>query len=387
MKLLRYSIKNSFARKLTSLLTVLGVGLVVFVFCAVLMLSNGLEQVLVDTGEADNVVVIRQSATTEVVSILWRQMADVVKADPSIAVDESGAPLFAGELVVLINKPRKSDGGAANLTVRGVDEASLKVRPHVKLAAGRWWREGTSEIVAGVKLAENFEGCQLGDQIKFGAREWTIVGLMEADGSGFESEIWGDVDQLMAAFERPVYSSFVFRLKDPTTFEATEKRLEGDRRLTVDVIPEIEYYRRQSQSFTTFIGILGTVISIVFSLGAIVGAMITMYAAVANRTREIGTLRALGFGRVSILGAFLTESLLIAFAGGLIGIACANILSLREVQTTNFDTFAEIAFSFRMSLGIAGKALVFALVMGIVGGFLPAVRASRFRIINALRAR
>ena len=385
--LLKYSLRNAVSRKLTFTLTVLGIGLVVFVFSAVLMLSHGLEKAMVETGNPDNVVVLRNSASTEVVSIISRSSADIIKADPAIATDESGAPLFAGELVVLINQPRRSDGEPSNVAVRGVGKESLAIRPQVKLVEGRMWRPGTSEIIAGVKVAKNFSGCGLGETVRFGMRNWTIVGLFEAGGSGFESELWGDVDQLMDAFQRPVFSSLVFRLKDPADFQAVESRLESDRRLTVDVMPEIEYYHRQSSTFTLFIGTLGTVISIIFSLGAIVGAMITMYAAVANRTREIGTLRALGFSRPSIWMAFLVEAVAIAFVGGALGVLVANLLSLKEVSTTNFDTFAEVAFSFAMSPRIAVSAMIFAIIMGLVGGFLPAVRASRLKILDALRAK
>jgi ABC-type antimicrobial peptide transport system permease subunit len=301
--------------------------------------------------------------------------------------DSAGAPMFASELVVLINQPRRSNGDETNITVRGVDEMSLKLRPQVRIVQGRMWRPGTSEIIAGRKAAENFVGCGLGETVRFGQRQWTVVGVFEADGSGFESEVWGDVDQLMDAFQRPVFSSLIFRLKNPDDLPVVKARIENDPRVTLQVKPEIQYYREQSEVFANFIQVLGTVISIVFSLGAIVGAMITMYAAVANRTREIGTLRALGFSRTSVLTAFLTEAIIIGLVGGLIGILFANLLAFREVSTTNFSTFAEVAFSFRMSPRIAVEALGFALIMGIVGGFLPAVRAARLRVINSLRAR
>jgi ABC-type lipoprotein release transport system permease subunit len=385
--LISYSIKNSFARRLTSILTLLGISLVVFVFAAVLMLANGLRQALVETGTPGNVVALRQAASTEVVSIIYRNQADVVKADRAIMTDSAGAPMFASELVVLINQPRRSNGDETNITVRGVDEMSLKLRPQVRIVQGRMWRPGTSEIIAGRKAAENFVGCGLGETVRFGQRQWTVVGVFEADGSGFESEVWGDVDQLMDAFQRPVFSSLIFRLKNPDDLPVVKARIENDPRVTLQVKPEIQYYREQSEVFANFIQVLGTVISIVFSLGAIVGAMITMYAAVANRTREIGTLRALGFSRTSVLTAFLTEAIIIGLVGGLIGILFANLLAFREVSTTNFSTFAEVAFSFRMSPRIAVEALGFALIMGIVGGFLPAVRAARLRVINSLRAR
>ena len=385
--LISYSIKNSFARRLTSLLTLLGIGLVVFVFAAVLMLANGLRQALVETGTPGNVVALRQAASTEVVSIIYRNQADVVKADRAIMTDSTGAPVFASELVVLINQPRRSNGDETNITVRGVNEMSLKLRPQVRIVQGRMWRPGTSEIIAGRKAAENFVGCGLGETVRFGQRQWTVVGVFEANGSGFESEVWGDVDQLMDAFQRPVFSSLIFRLKNPDDLPVVKSRIESDPRVTLQVKPEIQYYREQSEVFANFIQVLGTVISIVFSLGAIVGAMITMYAAVANRTREIGTLRALGFSRTSVLTAFLAEAIIIALVGGIIGILFANLLAFREVSTTNFSTFAEVAFSFRMSPQIAMEALGFALIMGIIGGFLPAVRAARSRVINSLRAR
>ncbi|MDZ4723155.1 MAG: ABC transporter permease [candidate division Zixibacteria bacterium] len=385
--LISYSIKNAFARKLTSTLTIFGIALVVFVFCAVLMLSNGLQQTLVDTGSDNNAVVVRKSANTEIVSILPRDMADIVKSDPGIARTEDGTPKFAGEILVLINLIKRSNNEPSNVPVRGVSDISIAIRPNVKVVEGRMWQPGTSEIIAGAKVSKNFKGCGIGEKVRFGQREWTVVGIFEAGGSGFESELWGDDDQLMSAFERPVFSSFTLQLAQGETIDELKKRLEADRRLTVDVMSEVDYYKKQSKSFTDFINILGMVISIVFSLGAIVGAMITMYASVANRTVEIGTLRALGFSQGSVLFAFLIESLSIATIGGLIGIALASFLQWMEVSTTNFDTFAEIAFPFEMSAQIAVNALIFSVVMGIVGGFLPAVSASRLRIINALRAK
>ena len=387
MKLLGYSVKNSFARKLTSGLTVLGVALVVFVFCAVLMLSNGLQTTLIATGSDNNAIVVRRSATTEIVSIVSRDMADIVKADAGVAREPDGTAKFASEVLVLINQPKRSNNEPSNVPVRGVTDMSIKIRPNVKIVEGRMWRPGTSEIIAGHKVAATFQGCGIGETVRFGMRDWTIVGLFEANNTGFESELWGDLDQLMAAFERPVFSSLTFELAPGRSLTEVENRLENDPRLTVDVMPEKEYYRLQSQSFTRFISILGLAISIIFSLGAIVGAMITMYAAVANRTVEIGTLRAIGFSQTSVLSAFLTEALFISIVGGLIGIGLAMLLQFVEVSTTNWDSFAEIAFSFKMSSGIAVSALIFSIIMGIIGGFLPAVRAGRLRIVNALKAR
>jgi putative ABC transport system permease protein len=386
-KLFYYSVKNAMARKLTGVLTVSGIALVVFIFCAVLMLSHGLQVTLVDTGSDDNAIAVRKSASTEIVSILPRAQADVIKADPGVARDANGAPLLATEILVLINPTKRFNGEPSNVPVRGVSAMSLQIRPNVKIVQGRMWRPGTSEVIAGAKVSRDFNGCGLGETIRFGMRDWTVVGIFEAGGSGFESEVWGDVDELSDAFQRHIFSSVTFRLGPGANFAEMQNRLEADPKLTVDVIAEKEYYRMQSQSFTRFVNILGLAISIIFSLGAIVGAMITMYAAVANRTVEIGTLRALGFGRASILTAFMAESLFIALAGGIAGIVLAWFLQFVEVSTTNWDTFAELAFSFKMSGSIAVSALIFSVIMGITGGFLPAARAARLKIITALRAK
>jgi len=379
--LIHYTIKNSFNRKVTSFLTVAGVALVVFVFCASLMLSYGLEKALVESGNDNNVVVMRASSNTEIVSVMWRSMGDVIKADPAVHAGK-----IAGEIMVLINQPKRINHEPSNVPVRGVDDASFAIRPQVKMLEGRKYNPGTNEVIAGAKASKSFDGCGVGETLRFAGQDWTVVGIFEANGGSFESEIWGDYNQMAQAFQRPIYSSLTFQLDNPSQFDDVKKRLESDRRLTVDVMTEKDYYRKQSQSFSGFITILGTTISIIFGAGAIFGAMITMYASVSNRTREIGTLRALGFPRRAILVAFLTESLIISVTGGLLGVALANFLGLAEFSTTNFDTFSEVAFPFRMSIGIAINAVIFSVVMGLIGGFLPAVRAARFKIIDALRA-
>ncbi|HKK21542.1 MAG TPA: ABC transporter permease, partial [candidate division Zixibacteria bacterium] len=299
--LVSYSFKNIFARKLTSFLTIFGIGLVVFVFCAVLMLSNGLKQTLVATGYNDNAIVIRRASQTEVQSIIYRDVANIIKADPAIKKDSAGTPMATNEILVLINLLKRDGGDPSNVPVRGVTPMSMEIRPDFKLVEGRMWQPGTSEIIAGRKAAETFRGAGLGETVRFGMRDWKVVGVFETGGSGFESELWGDVDQMMDAFGRPVFSSVTMKLKSPGMFDELKSRLEGDQRLSAEVYREKDYYAKQSQTMTTFIQVLGLVISIIFSLGAIVGAMITMYSAVANRTSEIGTLRALGFSRKSVL--------------------------------------------------------------------------------------
>jgi putative ABC transport system permease protein len=240
--------------------------------------------------------------------------------------------------------------------------------------------------MAGLDIAQRFKGGGIGETLRFGMRDWQIVGIFDAGKTGFNSEIWGDVDQMMQAFRRPVYSSVIFRLSDAQAFPAVKSRLETDPRLTVEAKRETRYYQDQSEMMATFLRILGLSLTVIFSLGAIIGAMITMYAAVSNRTSEIGTLRALGFQRRSILLAFLMESLLLGFIGGCVGLFFASFMQLFTVSTMNFQTFSELAFSFTLTFDIVYQALGFSLIMGLLGGLLPAVRASRMKIVDALRA-
>jgi ABC-type lipoprotein release transport system permease subunit len=244
---------------------------------------------------------------------------------------------------------------------------------------------GSTEIVVGQSVAQRFQGVELGASLNFATRDWTIVGIFDAGKTGFSSEIWGDVDQLMQAFRRPVYSSILFRLRDPSRFPELKQRIETDPRLTLEAYLEPDYYRKQSEMMATFLRILGLSLTLIFSFGAVVGAMITMYAAVANRTTEIGTLRALGFQRSNILLAFLLESLFLGFLGGILGLLCASVLQVISVSTTNFQTFSELAFSFVLTPRIVMQALAFALIMGLLGGILPAIRAARMNLVEALR--
>ncbi|MGE5692256.1 MAG: ABC transporter permease, partial [Candidatus Zixiibacteriota bacterium] len=369
-----YSYRNLFARRLTTGLTVLGIGLVVFVFCAVLMMGNGIKQTLVTSGYDDNAILIRKASQNEMNSYIVRDQAGILESQMEIARGADGKPLVAGELYVVVSLEKRDGGGSVNVVVRGVKPVSLAIRPNIKLTAGRMFSEGLSEVIVGKQTAARYKGAELGGTLKFGRREWRVVGVFEAGRSAFESEVWGDVNQMMAAFDRSVVSSMTMKLADPSKFSELKKRLEGDPRLTVDVKREKEYYADQSYATSSFINILGMVISIIFSFGAVIGAMITMYASVANRSAEIGTLRALGFQRRSILGAFLAESVLLSFIGGVIGVAGASLLSFVTVSTTNWDTFSELAFGFALSTAIIGSALVFSVLMGFFGGFLPAVR-------------
>jgi ABC-type antimicrobial peptide transport system permease subunit len=272
------------------------------------------------------------------------------------------------------------------VTTRGMGAAGFALRPQVRLVEGRAFRRGSSEVVVGRSLAERFEGASVGSLLRFGGREWRVVGVFDASGAAFDSEVWLDADQLMQAFRRQAYSSVIARLVSSGQLDAIASRLESDPRLTLDVKSERVFYEEQSRMLSNFISYLGLTLSIIFSIGAMIGAMITMYAAVANRVGEIGTLRALGFRRSAVLTAFLFEAILLGAIGGVIGIALASLMQLVQISTLNWQSFSELAFTFTLTPRIGLASLAFAVVMGVIGGFLPAVRAARLNIIDALRA-
>lgn len=382
-----YIWRSLWARRLTTLLTVGGVALVVFVFAGVLMLARGLEATLVETGSPVNVIVLRRSATSELSSQVDRASADVLEADNGVARGAEGRALLSREVVLVIDLYKKKSNALGNVSIRGVSSRAFELRPGVHIVQGRPFQFGTHEVVVGKSIATQFKGVTLGAELTFGGDRWTVVGVADAGGTAFDSEIWGDADQFMQAFGRPVYSSLTFRLANPSQFDQLKVRLQADPRLQyVELKHERDYYKEQSQTLAKFIRILGLIVTIIFSFGAMIGAMITMYAAVANRTVEVGTLRALGFRRRSILTAFLVESVVLALVGGVLGIALAALLSFQHISVVNFQSFSEIGFGFALSLGVVKNALIFAVVMGVIGGFLPAVRAARLNIVNALRA-
>jgi ABC-type lipoprotein release transport system permease subunit len=383
---LSYIARNLWARRLTTALTASGLALVVFVFATVLMLDEGLRTTLVTTGEYDNVLVVRRSAESEVQSGIDRAQAKVAASHAAIGLGADGQPMLSKEIVVLISLNKRGSDKPSNVVIRGVDPRGLLLRPQVKITSGRLFRPGASEIVAGASIARRFAGAGIGEKLRFGQREWTVVGLFDAGNSGFDSEIWGDADQLMQAFRRNGYSSMVLRLADSALFDRFKRDIEADPRLTLEAKREQTFYSDQSRALSNFISILGLTLSIIFSIGAMIGAAITMYASVANRVGEIGTLRALGYLRRNILAAFLAESMLLALTGGVVGLLFASFMQFLSFSTTNFQSFSELAFGFRLNGVIIVKTLLFSLVMGVIGGLLPALRAARMKIVDALRA-
>jgi len=383
----KYTFRNFKARKLTAAITITGIALVVFVFAAALMMAYGIEKTLVSTGSADNIKILRKSSQGEISSIIDGDTQNIIRSLPHIAKNNKGELMISAEPVVIINLPIKS-GGMSNVTVRGVSQNVYELRQQIKLTEGRLFNPLLRELIVGEAISNKFSGAQIGSIVRFAGDDWTIVGLFEAEGSGFESEMWGDSQQLLSAFNRESsVSTLTLKLDDLANFEEFKRSFETDKRL-LEFEPKIEqkYFEEQSGILATFIRVLGIFITVIFSIGAIIGAMITMYSSVANRTREIGTLRSLGFKRRNILLAFLLESVTISVTGGVIGLFLASFLQFFTISTLNWNSFSELAFSFSLSPSIVISSLLFTLVMGLLGGFLPSVRAARLNIVNALRA-
>ncbi len=383
----KYTFRNFKERKLTAVITVSGIAMVVFVFAAALMMAYGVEKTLVSTGSADNIKVLRKSSQGEISSIIDGDTQNIIRTLPHIAKDSDGNLLISAEPVVVINLEIKG-GGMSNVTVRGVSQTVYELRDQIKLVDGRLFNPSLRELIVGKSINNKFQGAQIGSKVKFAGDQWEIVGLFEAEGSGFESEMWGDARQLLSAFNRESsVSTLTLKLDDMANYEEFKRSFETDKRLLpFETKTEQKYFEEQSEYLAGFIRVLGIFITIIFSFGATIGAMITMYSAVANRTVEIGTMRSLGFGRTSILIAFLFEAVLTSLVGGVIGIGIASLLQFFTISTLNWNSFSELAFSFSLSPSIIISSLIFALVMGILGGFLPSVRAAKLNIVKALRA-
>ena len=384
---LNYIWRSLWTRRLTTILTLSGISLVNFVCASVLMMSHGVEETMVETGSEDNIIALRKSATSELVSQINREAANILKTQPEVATGPNGKALATTEVLVVINLFKKDNNTLSNVSVRGVSPEALLIRQQAKLVEGRMLQFGSHEIIVGSSITTRFKGCEIGKQIKFSGDQWTIVGSFTADGTAFESEIWSDVEQLMPSVGRPVFSTVTLRLNNRDQFDALKERVQKDPRTQyLDLKRERKFYEEQSKAMATFIRILGFIVTGIFSVGAIIGAVITMYASVSNRSMEIGTLRSLGFRRRSILAAFLIESIILSLIGGVAGVGLASFMSFVRISTVNFGTFSELAFGFTISTTIVLSTITFALMMGILGGFLPAVRAARLNIVNALRA-
>lgn len=383
-----YNLRHLLVRKVSTLLTALGIALVVFIFTSMLAFVQGLRGALVSTGRPDNVIIMRGGATAEIQSYVSREDAALIRGLPEVARDSAGEPLLTADLVVVINYPKRGAGNEpTNVNVRGVSSQAFALRPQVRLVEGRAFHPGLGEVIVGRSLSKRIKDTSLGDTIRFGAQPWKVVGIFEAGGSAYESEIWGDVEQLLPALDRPGYQSITLRLADPGSFERMKQHLESEPQLEVQAQRESDYYAKQSQGLVAILRTLAIFIGAVMSVGAVFGALNTMYAAVASRTREIGTLIALGFTPGSVMRSFVVESLLIAGIGGVIGALLAlAVAGGRSTGTTNWDSFSEITFRIAVTPGVMVAGIVFALLMGLVGGLWPARRAARMPVAEAIRA-
>jgi putative ABC transport system permease protein len=380
-----YNLRSMIVRKGTAAMTAGGIAMVVAVFVMTLAIAQGFRATLVASGSPANAIVLRKGATAETTSVVLRPDVPLVESLPQVARNEQGQPLASPELAIAIALPRLSDNQPANVPVRGAGPHAYAVRETLRVAEGRRFTPGTREINVGRLAANRFQGLKLGSAVKFASETWNVVGIFTADDASFESEIWGDIDLMLAAFNRVGYQSITVKLVDPSSFESFQAAIADDPRLDLRAQRELDYYAEQSQAMTTVIRVFGTFVTFILSIGAMFGAMNTMYAAVAYRTREIGTLRALGFSRLKIVAAFLAESMALALIGGAIGCVLALPLQGMSTGTTNFSSFSEVAFKFRITPALLAGGLLFAALMGAAGGLLPAIRAARLPVARALR--
>jgi len=380
-----YNLRSMIVRKGTAAMTAGGIAMVVAVFVMTLAIAQGFRATLVASGSPQNSIILRKGATAETVSGLLRSDVPLIETLPQVARGADNRPLASPELVVAIALPRQTDNQNANVPVRGVGSKAFQIRDSMKFVEGRQFTPGTREINVGRLAVGRFKGLALGSDVKFGNATWTIVGIFTADDAAFESELWGDVDLMMPAFQRLGYQSMTVKLADASMFDSFKAAIESDPRLYLKPSREQDYYAEQSQAMTTVIRVFGTFVTLILSIGAVFGAMNTMYAAVAYRTREIGTLRALGFSRFRIVTAFLAESVALALVGGVLGCILALPVHGLSTGTTNFTSFSEVAFKFRITPALLAGGMLFSAVMGAVGGLLPAIRAARIPVARALR--
>lgn len=382
---LKYNFRNITVRKSSTLATAVTIGLTVGVFLMVMALAKGIDLTLATSGEPLNLIVVREGSTAELNSTVTRENLNDLKFLDGI-VREGDQPLAAPESMTLIYKPRKGMSQGSNVIIRGIGPMSTKLRSGFSQVAGRMFQPGLTEAIVSRRIAERFQGLDIGDKFRVQATDYTIVGLFDAGGKAFESEIWVDVNSLATATKRDVFTSVLLRAKDQPTQEALAKRITDDQRLHLKAVPERKFYEDQQGIASGFLKGLAVFIALIMAIGAGFAGMNTMYSAVARRTKEIGTLRVLGFGRFSILVSFILEALAIAIIGVGIGILLALPLNFVSTGTSNFATFSEIAFNFRVTWDLMLMALIFGVVIGLLGSLLPSIRASRFKIVDALRA-
>ncbi len=382
----RYNIRSLAVRRATTAATALGIALVVFVLASAMMLAAGIKKTLSSSGRADNAIVLRKGSNAELGSVIEDPSVNIITAQPGVKKDGT-VPIAVGEVIVVAALEKIGAAGITNVQMRGVPDNAMKFRPEMKLIEGTMPRPGSAEVMIGTRIRGRFKGLELGQSFDLKKnRPVMVVGIFSDGGSSYESEVWVDRDTLKSAYGREgIVSSVRVRLDSPAAFDGFKGAIESDKALGFDAMRETEYFDKQSEGTSMLVGGLGTLISVFFSIGAMIGAMITMYAAVANRQREIGTLRALGFSRSSILFSFLLESISLAMLGGIVGVIASIGMGAVKFSMMNFSSWSEIVFSFDPTPKIIITALVFAAGMGLLGGFFPAIRAARISPVTAMR--
>ena len=379
-----YNVRSVLHRPVTSLATALGIALVVVTFVGMLALANGFRAALISTGRPENLLVLRKGADSEISSGISREQAAVLRSFPGFAKLPDGRPMATADVLVVVSKPRLN-GTETHLTVRGVGSEATSVRDEVRIVEGRMFAPGRAEVVAGWGRVGRMRDVELGDRLRLGQQDFTVVGHFAAEGGAFESEVWGDAETLMPVFRGPVYQSMALRLADPAAFDAAKARIEGDPRLQLQVKRESEFFAEQSALLSSILRFIAVFVTSIMAVGAVFGAINTMDAMVAARGREIALLQTLGFRPGSVLASFLLEAVFLALAGGLLGCLLALPINGIQTSTTNWQSFGELTFAFRVTPGILLQGLAFAVFMGLLGGFLPARRAAKQVVALGLR--
>ena len=383
---LYYNLRNVRVRWQVTLLAVSGIALVVAVFAVLMSMSEGFRAALKSTGRTDNAIVVQRGSNSELTSGVPLDQRNMIMVDDRVVRGSDGQPLASWELVVVVSLPKATDGSPTNVTLRAVPPRAFEVRGGIKVVEGRSFTPGLDEVIVGRKLTERIRGLHLGGTVKYQQRQLPIVGVFESQGGAFESEIWGDYDTFGAIFQRGSGSnSLVVRMKDPAAIPELDRWIRSQPQMQLQAVQERKYYEDQAGPLASILRILANGVAFIMGVGAVFGAMNTMYAIVAARTREIGTLRALGFSRRAILASFLIESVILALAGGALGCLLAFPMNGFSTGTGQTQSFSEIAFAFQITPGIVLTGMAFAAVMGVVGGLFPAFRGARLPITTALR--
>jgi putative ABC transport system permease protein len=382
---IKYNISNVFVRWRSTLATILGVALVVAVYVMVQALAVGLESSSANTGAEGNLLVMRKGAPAESSSQVTLAQVRTIQYLDGVARDRSGQPLVSPDVLILINLPRRENRGEANILIRGVGPKGKELRPQMNLLEGRWFRPGLREVVISKRLSGRFANTGIGETFKTGGHNLTVVGHFDAGTSAFDSEIWMDGDESRSLFDRENYSSLLIKASDPLSATNLMNRIEKDKTLSLKVIDEVEFYKSQTKTAKP-IRFIGKALAIAMSIGAVFSAMNTMYASVGARTREVGTLRVLGFRRRTIMVSFLLEGILLAMVGGALGCVLSLPMNGLATGTMSFENFSEVVFAFRITPLLIMKGMIFSAIVGLVGSFFPALRAARMPVIASLKS-